>query len=109
MTGCSSCGGKDILDFRSREDALKVYKDYLAKVRKTDHTNTAGFSTLLREWKELNDTVYRYLAKDSVFTKYHNEAGDYFICHDSIRTEMLRLAETWRYGYGDVLLLKEQA
>lgn len=108
LTGCSSCGGKDILDFRSREDALKVYKDYLVKVRKTDHTNTAGFSTLLREWKELNDTVYRYLAKDSVFTKYHNEAGDYFIYHDSIRTEMLRLAETWRYGYGDVLLLKEQ-
>ena len=108
LMGCSSCGGKDTLDFQSREDALKVYKDYLVKVRKTDRTNTAGFSTMLREWKELNDTVYRYLAKDSVFTKYHNEAGDYFICHDSIRTEMLRLAETWRYGYGDVLLLKEQ-
>ena len=108
LTGCTSCGSKDTLDFRSREDALKVYKDYLVKVRKTERTNTSGFSTLLREWKELNDTVVRYLAKDSVFIKYHNEAGDYFIYHDSIRTEMLRLAETWRYGYGDVLLLKEQ-
>ena len=108
FTGCSSCGGRDKLDFQSREDALKVYHDFLVTVRKTDRTNTAGFGMMLREWKELNDTVYRYLAKDSVFTKYHNEAGDYYIIHDSIRTEMLRLTETWRYGYGDVLLLKEQ-
>ena len=108
LTGCSSCGGMDKLDFQSRKDALKVYRDYLEKVQKTGRTNTAGYGTLLREWKELNDTVYHYLANDSVFTKYHNETGDYFILHDSIRTEMLRLAETWRYGYGDVLLLKEQ-
>ncbi|MCI7400310.1 MAG: hypothetical protein MSH57_07955, partial [Prevotella sp.] len=32
LMGCSSCGGKDTLDFQSREDALKVYKDYLVKV-----------------------------------------------------------------------------
>lgn len=72
LTGCSSCGGMDKLDFQSRKDALKVYRDYLEKVQKTDRTNTAGYGTLLREWKELNDTVYHYLANDSVFTKYHN-------------------------------------
>jgi len=26
----------------------------------------------------------------------------------SIRKELLRLAETWRYGYDDVLSIKEQ-
>ena len=37
----------------------------------------------------------------------HNHADMVIDIHDSVRYEMLRLAETWRYSYQDVLSIKE--
>lgn len=108
FSGCSSCSGKDEYDFSSNSDALDTYKKYLKKVREVSKSNTKEFGEMLCEWETVNDTVYRFLLKDSVFTKYHNEANDYFMIHDSIRKEMLRLTETWRYSYNDILVLKER-
>ena len=99
---------KDEYNFKSKAEALSTYRQYLHEVLETERTNTDDFGTLLKKWKEVNDTVQKYLAKDSVFTVYHNEAGTYFFIHDSIRSEMIRLTETWRYGYGDVLAIKEK-
>lgn len=108
FSGCSSCSGKDEYDFSSNSEALDTYKDYLKKVRDVSKSNTKEFGEMLCEWKTVNDTVYKFLLKDSVFSKYHNEANDYFLIHDSIRNEMLRLTETWRYSYNDILVLKEK-
>lgn len=108
FSSCSSCSGEGKYDFHTRQEALGEYRQYLSKVRAIAHTNTNDFGETLCEWHEINDTVYRFLEKDSVFSKRHNEANDYFLVHDSIRTEMLRLSETWKYGYGDVLTIKDK-
>lgn len=108
FSGCSSCSGNDKYDFSSNSEALDAYKNYLDKLRNVPKSNTKEFGEMLCEWKSVNDTVFRYLLKDSVFTKYHNEANDYFLIHDSIRKEMVRLTETWRYSYSDILILKEK-
>ncbi len=94
--------------FKTKADALNTYRQYLHEVQMTERSNTKDFGSLLGKWKEVNDTVQKFLAKDSVFTIYHNEAGTYFAIHDSIRSEMMRLAETWRYGYADILDIKEK-
>ena len=104
---CSSCTDEGKYNFRTRQDALTEYGNYLKKVRAITHTNTKDFGETLHEWHEISDTVYKFLANDSVFSKHHNEANDFFLMHDSIRKEMLRLTENWKYGYGDVLTIKD--
>ena len=107
LIGCASCSSGGVYDFRSRKEALDKYHAYLHKVRSVAYSNTKEFGETLREWQEVSDTVYKYLAKDSVFIRHHNEANNFFLVHDSIRAEMLRLTETWKYGYGDVLTIKD--
>ena len=83
---CMSCSSDDSLNFRSANDALRFYQTYLGNL----------------------DTVFHYLMKDSVFLKDDHCAERFTAIHDSIRFEFLRLTETWRYSYSDVLIIKEQ-
>ena len=109
FTSCTSCCSKDKYDFSSTHDAMAAYKVYLSDLRQVKTTNTDNFIVQLKEWKEINDTIYRYLRKDSVFKKEPQVASAFFATHDSVRNEMMRLTETWRYGYDDVLSIKEKS
>lgn len=104
----SSCSSDDKLDFRSSNDALRAYQDYLSSVKETKICNTSSFCKEIKVWKDISDTVYHFLMKDSTFIKDLHCANDYASIHDSIRFEFLRLTETWRYSYEDVLQIKEQ-
>ena len=104
----SACNKHDKYQFDTSRSAVETYRGFLSKLKATKTSNTKEFAASLKEWKEVNDTVYKFLVKDSAFVKYHNEANDYYLIHDSIRKEMLRLTETWRYGYGDVFAVKDQ-
>ena len=94
--------------FTTSRSAVETYRAFLSKIKSVRTSNTKEYVASLKEWKEVNDTVYKFLVADSAFVKYHNEANDYFLIRDSIRKEMLRLTETWRYGYDDILSIKEQ-
>ena len=104
----SACNKDDKYQFTTSRSAVETYRAFLSKIKSVRTSNTKEYVASLKEWKEVNDTVYKFLVADSAFVKYHNEASDYFLIHDSIRKELLRLAETWRYGYDDVLSIKEQ-
>ena len=103
------CSDEVRYDFDDKDDALEMYHNYLRKVREIRKTNTKEFGALLYEWQEVSDTIYKFLDRDSVFPKYHNEAGDYWRTHNAVKDEMLRLTETWKYDYADVLLIKENS
>lgn len=104
VTGCSS---DEKYDFKTSTDAIETYQDYLASVRKIKTSNTDDFSKEVSQWKEVNDTVIRFLMRDSVLQREHNVSTRLTIIHDSVRQEMLRLSETWRYTYADVFTIKE--
>ena len=105
---CMSCSDDDTLDFQSSEDALKVYQTYLGSLKDMKTSNTAIFCKEANKWRATSDTVFHYLMRDSVFLKDNNCAERFTAIHDSIRFEFLRLTETWRYSYEDVLKIKEQ-
>ncbi len=102
-----SCSSENGLNFNSNDDAIKAYQSYLHETRDTKTTNTRDFCERLNSWKEMTDTVFHYLAKDSAFQKDRKLAESFAEIHDSIRYEMLRLTETWRYSYNDVLTIKQ--
>lgn len=108
LTGCSSCSNSGEYDFKTSDNALASYQGYLTNVRDMKTINTNDFCKEINHWKEYTDTVYKFLAKDSVFIKDVQKTARFNAIHDSIRHEMLRLTETWRYSYSDVLKVKEQ-
>lgn len=103
-----TCSGRK-WKFKSREDALEAYYDYLDGVRKMKKTDTEEFGELLYEWQELTDTVFKRLDKDSTFNVYHNEAYKFWQTHDSIKSQMLRLTESWKYGYEDIYIIRDKS
>lgn len=107
ISSCTSCSQGEY-DFQSPEDAIAVYQKYLGTLKDTKHTSTKEFSTILNTWKETKDTVLHFLQKDSSMLNNDKCALSFGMTNDSIRKEMLRLAETWRYSYSDVLTIKEE-
>lgn len=105
-TSCSC--STDEWDFRSDEEAINVYASFLREMKGTETSNTKEFCSSLQRWKATTDTVYHFLEKDSVFLRDPETVARFQIIHDSIRSEMSRLSETWRYSYEDVLQIKEQ-
>ena len=104
----SSCSSNDPLDFKSDDSALNVYQSYLNDIKAISTTNTDDFCKQIQKFKATTDTVYRYLRKDSVFLKDPLKVARFKSIYDSLRFEMVRLTETWRYSYSDVLSIKEK-
>ena len=80
---CSSCSDDDKLDFKSPDDALMAYQEYLNSIKVVTKSNTNEFCKELNNWKEIADTVYHYLMKDSTFIKNIHCANYYASIHDS--------------------------
>ncbi len=98
----------DPLDFKTPNDALQAYNMFLGEIKGKKMTNSEDFILDVKRWQNISDTVYHYLMTDSVFIKDLNCSFAYSSTHDSIRYEMLRLSETWRYSYDDVLNIKRK-
>lgn len=108
MAFCTACSDGGTYNFKSGDDALYTYRAYLHEVRDMKSSNTKDFTAELCRWREVNDTVWSYLKTDEKYLNSHGHAATFADIHDSIRYEMLRLTETWRYSYDDVLKIKER-
>lgn len=104
----NSCGKSGDYSFKNPDDAINCYRSFHSKMKDISHTNTTEFSSVVNQWRELNDTVRNFLLKDSILLKDMAVSEKYTKVRDSVRTQMFRLAESWRYGYGDVIKIKEQ-
>lgn len=104
---CISCAN-DEYDFKTSDDAINTYRNYYSNICSIKSSNTNSFISELNKWHEINDTVWRFISKQP--ESYHNQEiwNNFADIHDSVRHQMLQLSETWRYGYRDVLAIKEQ-
>lgn len=109
ITLCISCVEDGVYDFKDSKDAIISYRNYLHEIRDTKTSNTEDFISELRKWHEVNDTVWKFLKKQQDFNKSHSTCDEFVDIHDSIRHQMLRLTETWRYDYDDILSIKQKS
>ena len=105
--GIRSCGSSGMYDFRTCSQAVVYYREYLIKLRKTAKMNGDLFSEEVNRWHETRDTISSLHAKDTTVTRDCPLATSFYDINDSIRYEFLRLAETWKCSFNDLIRIKE--
>lgn len=90
MASCAT--DKSKYHFDSSKDALVCYHVYLSELQKKQSLSSDDFVTTICNWSELRDSVYTYISKDSAFYAHTYLSSEFYSIHDSIRTEMFRLA-----------------
>lgn len=106
ILGIRSCSSAEY-NFSSTDDAVMCYRNYLKELQKTESMDTKGFTSKINKWLEVRDTVIHYLAKDTTFTFDSKTYDNIENINDSIRNEFLRLTETWKCSFADVISIKE--
>lgn len=104
--GIRSCTNKDY-DFSNNEEAIAFYRSYLKDVHAIATSDGKSFCNEINKWSETRDTIISYLAKDSSFTSHSPLYLQFQNINDSIRQEFVRLTETWKCSFNDVILIKE--
>lgn len=107
ILGVKSCSGTGMYEFRTSSEAIDCYRDYLATLRRTPKMNVEMFSSEVNRWHETRDTVSAYLAKDTTITKDSQLRASFYDISDSVRYEFIRLAETWKCSFNDLIIIKE--
>jgi len=105
LISCSN--SKAELDFKDGKDALNYYSGYLEHIKGEKTSNSKSFVKEIQQWKQITDTVYKFIKADSLLSQDVAINERLFSIHDSIRSEMLRLTETWKCSYQDVISIKE--
>lgn len=98
-------GGK--YNFSTDDEALEEYRSFLCSLQKDKSMNADNMKKKILEWRELSDTVFSFLRKDSVFSMNSTKGMEYYTINDSIKTELYRLTETWKCSFNDIINIKE--
>ena len=97
------------LHFDTPNDAIGAYRGFLKEMEQCKMTNAKDFCQNVCTWQELTDSVYRFLVKDSVLKNNNRIAETFYEIHDSIRTQLMHLTETWKCSYSDVATIKKDS
>lgn len=101
----SSCSDSEY-DFKDSDDAVNVYTAYLHELRKANVTDQKSLTSHICKWQEISDTVYNFIAKDSLKESHDDNRSRFFLTNDSIRKELQRLASTSTFTLKDVIDIK---
>ena len=102
----SSCSNSSRFNFESSEAALTFYKDYHQDLQTKKQLSSTQLLSVMEDWKEVSDTVYRFLQKDPAFFAHAGLSLDYTTLSDSIKMEFMRFAYDGNYGLKDLANLK---
>ena len=89
----TSCTDRSQYDFRSSEDALRQYNSLFHTISDQSTCNAEQMANFINQWRELSDTVYRYIQKDPSFSAHAGLSHMFMANTDSIRAELLRLSD----------------
>lgn len=94
--------------FQTGKDAADVYRSYLSEVRKVESLPTERLIETVNDWQTLRDSVFAFIAGDTVSKLHSNYESVIQVLHDSLQIEFTRLALSKPRTLTDVLLVKEQ-
>lgn len=104
----ASCAtDKSKYHFQTNEDALGNYHSYLSELQNKKSLSSDEFLATISTWTELRDSVYNFISRDSAFYAHTYLSSKFYSLHDSIRTEMFRLAVGQDRTLKDVLRVKK--
>ena len=105
LASCAS--DKPTYQFNDSDNALSVYHTFLSDLRGKKGLTGDELVSTVSAWMELRDIVYNFISKDTTFRAHTNLPTAFFFVHDSIRTEMNRLAVEQDRSLKDVLRVKK--
>jgi len=83
----ASCArNKPKLVFKSSEEALNCYHDYLSELRAKKSADADELVLAINNWTELRDSVLSCISKDSSYYAHTALSMKYYNIHDSIKT-----------------------
>lgn len=104
ITLLASCSRSAEHGFRSSEEAIKAYADFLQTVKNTESITTDRLVELTQQWYALDDSVASCITCDSMVV--HAPARQEII-HDSLRFHMGRLIDKRQWTFTDYLTIIE--
>lgn len=109
IVALASCGEKAGGSmFQTGKDAADVYRSYLSEARKVESMPTERLIETVNDWQTLRDSVFAFIAGDTVSRPHSNYESVIQVLHDSLQIEFTRLALSKPRTLTDVLLVKEQ-
>ena len=93
-------------DFKSSQEALEVYRVEKDKVLSLGPCNAKQLVAIINEWKEVSDTVYRYLERDPAFKAHVGLSMDFMEITDSIKMGIEGLGDNDAWNMKDLCVLK---
>lgn len=100
----ASCSRSSEHGFRSSDEAINAYADFLQMVKNTENITTDRLVELTRQWYALDDSVASCIARDSMAA--HAPAKQEII-HDSLRFYMGKLIDKRQWAFTDYLIVME--
>ena len=88
MVSCSD--SKYDFDFKSTSQALDCYQSFCDETKGKEIAHSEDVVSVLKEWKEVRDTVLSFLQKDSAYYVLSFKSKDSFECiHCSCRVSSI--------------------
>ncbi len=104
MVSCSD--SKYDFDFKSTSQALDCYQSFCDETKGKDIAHSKDVVAVLKEWKEVRDTVLSFLQKDSAYYAHSWILSRYSSIDDSIRSRLLNMVLEKNFSLKDVAVIK---
>ena len=106
LTSCDSTNGKSLVEAQSTP--VNLYRKYLSEVRGQKELSFGDLTAYIGKWRTLKDSVTAAMHRDTVYRAHSGIREECILLHDSVRSELSRLAMSKPRTYKEVLVLKER-
>ena len=85
-----------------------LYRKYLSEVRGQKELSFEDLTAYIGKWRTLKDSVTAAMHRDTAYRTHSDIREECILLHDSVRSELSRLAMSKPRTYKEVLVLKER-
>lgn len=103
---CDGPNGKSLAE--PQDTPAGLYREYLSEIRKSQEFSFEELTVCIGEWQTLKDSVAAAIRRDTARQTHSGTREECRLLHDSICSELSRLALSKPRTYKEVLSLKER-
>ena len=103
---CDGPNGKSLVE--PQDTPAGLYREYLSEIRKSQEFSFEELTVCIGKWQTLKDSVAAAIRQDTARQVHSGTRKECRLLHDSICSELSRLALSKPRTYKEVLSLKER-